>query len=144
MAEVRRVGNGAEQPVNRAGLLGQPVLDFLRAGRAALAFLTASCKRAAAFPVGAARAIRKLALSACSSSNASSRTTVRVLPVPGPPEMMHSLFRMAANAATICQSTSAAASAEKSRDKPSPRSFQSTCRVCSLARRLMALARSVS
>jgi len=27
----RRVGNGAEQPVNRAGLIRQPVLDFLRA-----------------------------------------------------------------------------------------------------------------
>ena len=62
-----------------------------------------SCKRAAALPVGAASAMRSGRSSASSSNSASNITTVRVLPVPGPPEMTQNRRRSAVKAATFCQ-----------------------------------------
>jgi len=68
-----------------------------------------SPSRAAALPVGAASAMRKGACwragSACSS--ASRRTTVVVLPVPGPPVMSEKRLRAASAQATFCQSGAA-------------------------------------
>ena len=65
-----------------------------------------SPSRAAALPVGAASAMRKgvcwRAGSAC--SRASRRTTVVVLPVPGPPVMSVKRLRAARAQATFCQS----------------------------------------
>ena len=47
--------------------------------------------------------------------------TVVVLPVPGPPDMIHTLFRTAVTAATRCQSVSSRSPEGKSRAVPSPR-----------------------
>jgi len=55
--------------------------------------------RAAALPVGAAIAIRIRASPGCSSNRPRMRTTVVVLPVPGPPEMTEKCRRSAASAA---------------------------------------------
>ena len=66
----------------------------------------ASPSRAAALPVGAAKAMRS-GFPACSAwvcNSDSSRTTVVVLPVPGPPVMRVKRPRAASAQATFCQS----------------------------------------
>ncbi|MCY1348236.1 hypothetical protein D9M69_343790 [compost metagenome] len=73
-------------------------------GRWALALRSASAMRAAALPVGAARPMARRSPPGCSSSAASRRTTVVVLPVPGPPEITARLRRTAWAAARRCQS----------------------------------------
>ena len=68
---------------------------------------TASSSLAAALPVGAASAIRSGGLpdsDACSASRASSRATVVVLPVPGPPVSTVSDCVRATSAAVRCSS----------------------------------------
>ena len=73
-------------------------------------FLSASCIRMAALPVGAAKAI---VVSGCNSNNKmSSFAKVVVLPVPGPPVIMVKLFKSACNTAINCQSIRSAS------DKP--------------------------
>ena len=74
----------------------------------------------------------------------SSITTARVLPVPGPPEMMHNLRRMAANAATICQSTSPPLVFGKKRDNPSFSFCWSSGKTFPFANRMMDSASSDS
>ena len=62
--------------------------------------------RAAALPVGAATAMRSLRVASSSSSSANVKTSVCVLPVPGPPVMTQIFFRAAASAAMDCKSIS--------------------------------------
>ncbi|MNI56557.1 hypothetical protein D3C73_1115690 [compost metagenome] len=65
-----------------------------------------SVSRAAALPVGAARRMRNglPASTAGAWSKASRRTTVVVLPVPGPPVTMLNALRVAKAQASFCQS----------------------------------------
>ena len=63
----------------------------------------ASCILAAALPVGAANAIRKVPL-ACDCNAARMRTTVEVFPVPGPPDITQNRLSRATAAAVFCQS----------------------------------------
>ncbi|ETA98761.1 hypothetical protein O978_22165, partial [Mycobacterium avium subsp. paratuberculosis 10-5864] len=75
--------------------------------RCSISAATASASRAAALPVGAASAILgrgSPARSACSTSRASSRATVVVLPVPGPPVSTVSAWDTAIRAAARCSS----------------------------------------
>jgi hypothetical protein len=72
-------------------------------GRPAARSLRASCKRAAALPVGAASRMRQAGF--CTSRQASSCTTVVVLPVPGPPLITVRCWRSASAAASFCPST---------------------------------------
>ena len=68
---------------------------------------TASCNLTAALPVGAASAMRSLALplgSACRANSANSRATVVVLPVPGPPVSTVRPCASAISAASRCSS----------------------------------------
>ncbi|MNS48971.1 hypothetical protein D3C72_815590 [compost metagenome] len=69
-------------------------------------WLMDSVRRAAALPVGAARRMRNgmPASTAGAWSNASKRTTVVVLPVPGPPVTMLKALRVAKAQASFCQS----------------------------------------
>ncbi|MNN21060.1 hypothetical protein D3C81_1343670 [compost metagenome] len=69
-------------------------------------WLMDSVRRAAALPVGAARRMRRgmPASTAGAWSNASKRTTVVVLPVPGPPVTMLKALRVARAQASFCQS----------------------------------------
>ena len=71
-------------------------------GRSPARWRSASSMRAAALPVGAARATRRPGFSV--SRQARRATTVVVLPVPGPPLMIVSLLRQASAAASFCQS----------------------------------------
>ena len=66
---------------------------------------TDSLSRCAALPVGAARAMRSGPGAKC-RTRASTRKAVKVLPVPGPPQMTVSGARRATVAATLCQSVS--------------------------------------
>ena len=78
-----RLGPPAQQPVQRRRRQVAQPRPVLRPGESAVDDRTASSSRAAAFPVGAASAMRQSGC--CSRSSASSRLTVVVLPVPGPP-----------------------------------------------------------
>jgi hypothetical protein len=91
----------AEQSVQRVRLARQQRLQLGRQ-RSRRAERRASSMRAAALPVGAARAMRKPGFSP--SRQASSATTVVVLPVPGPPLMIVKHPRQASAAASFCQS----------------------------------------
>ncbi|OQC50580.1 MAG: hypothetical protein BWX58_00528 [Deltaproteobacteria bacterium ADurb.Bin026] len=83
-------------------------------------FMTA-LKRAAAFPVGAVKAILRSTFACiyCSAINASILDTVYVLPVPGPPEITTKLFFNAFSAARYCQSISSDRRLGKNRFNPS-------------------------
>ena len=84
----RVVGPPAEQPVQGHRVRAADPARGPRAGQRRRARRrTASCSRVAALPVGAASAIdsRRSACRAWSASSTSSRATVVVLPVPGPP-----------------------------------------------------------
>ena len=83
-------------------------------GMAAAPVRTDSSRRAAAFPVGAARATRggrRPAATACASSSASTRATVVVLPVPGPPATTETERRTAVAAARRWRSGPSSSSA---------------------------------
>ncbi len=86
------------------------ICSFIFSGQSSssLPRLIASCNLAAAFPVGAARAIRRLLELDCSRHSARIFATVVVLPVPGPPEITQNLSINEVKAATFCQSMSSA------------------------------------
>ncbi len=76
-----------------------------RSARSVSALSIDCFRRAAALPVGAASAMRwRAASGAVANSSASSRATVYVLPVPGPPVMMANAPRRATAQAIRCQS----------------------------------------
>ena len=83
-----------------------PSRAWSSAGRRDDASVTASVNRAAALPVGAASATRSEPPDR-SCSSASSRATVVVFPVPGPPATMLNLRCAATTAASRCRSGSA-------------------------------------
>ncbi|MCY1523839.1 hypothetical protein D9M68_587480 [compost metagenome] len=83
---------------------GSAALMASLTGSSALALRIASAMRAAALPVGAARPMARRWPPGCSRSAASRRTTVVVLPVPGPPEITARLRLTAWAAARRCQS----------------------------------------
>ena len=123
---MRGVGPRAEQPVQGHGV--QPGEPLLVDGRRAVPTSprTACCSRAAALPVGAARAMRSggsPAVAACSASSASSAATVVVLPVPGPPVSTVVRWARATGAAARCSSYPAAGKTRpaRRRGRPAPR-----------------------
>ncbi len=88
---------------------------------------TASSRRAAALPVGAARAInggRSPAASASPTRRARARATVVVFPVPGPPAMTENLRRTVVTAARRCRSDSSVSG--KSTATPDAKAASST------------------
>ncbi len=81
-------------------------------------FMIESFSLAAAFPVGAAIPILSCLPGFWPISSASIFTTVDVLPVPGPPEIIQKRLTIAAIAATACQSISPAGLSLKSSFSP--------------------------
>jgi hypothetical protein len=106
----------AEQAVQRRGLECLELrTDGVVDGEPAASAWTASSRRAAALPVGAASATsgeRAPAAAACSAISATMRATVVVLPVPGPPATTAKRRRTAVAAASRCRSSPAVAAEE--------------------------------
>ena len=106
MPKIRRIRDRLQKPVNGRGSQGMAVLIFSLQFKPSRAVLMASCIRAAAFPVGAARTILRGRPLFNSKRRARILAMVNVLPVPGPPEMTQNFLRAAVKAATFCQSVS--------------------------------------
>ena len=90
------------RPVSLSGVMPNKRCKVLASTSNSLRSVTACCKRAAAFPVGAAKAIFKFL--SCSNNSCNNRNTIVVLPVPGPPEITLNCRLSAIITATFCQS----------------------------------------
>ncbi len=100
----RRLGEKSNKRWSVVAVVGSPAASA--SGRVAVPAMTDSARRLAALPVGAARATRRPGRAAASSARM--RTTVVVLPVPGPPATTASRCRSAPAAATACRSDASA------------------------------------
>ncbi|MNO89490.1 hypothetical protein D3C76_809750 [compost metagenome] len=107
-------------------------------------WLMDSVKRAAALPVGAARRMRKglPASTAGACSKASKRTTVVVLPVPGPPVTMLKAPRVASAQASFCQSIRPASRVGNSWSRRIDKSAGTVSAVTRRSRRALSMRRS--
>ena len=106
-----RAGNTAcgRKPSRRCRVMasaGSAARSESDSGNAARPARTDSLSRCAALPVGAASAMRNGCPAKCCNS-ARTRSTVNVLPVPGPPQITVRRERSALTAAMRCQSVSA-------------------------------------
>ena len=107
VAKVRRIGQTSEQPVQRRRFTRRGLPQRLHVRHRARALCSMdSCIRAAALPGrrGEGDARRLPARRTARAAARGPATTVRVLPVPGPPVMTQKLFRTAVSAAARCPS----------------------------------------
>ena len=117
----RKVREPGMKPIRRCSVeasSGMRASTSALTSRVSLDCFTASFNRAAAFPVGAARAIRIPSWPGWARSNARILRTVDVLPVPGPPVTSENLRRIAVSAASLCQSSPSPALRRKQSGKP--------------------------